>query len=404
MNFDIVIVGAGMVGATLAAALGRAGVSVALIEREAPKAPGRSEGLRVSAISPTSQQILTSVGVWPGIAAGRVSPYQRMMVWDALNHSELTFDAAELGLPVLGHIIENQLIQSELWGVLKSLPEVVIYCPDELQEISEREDHLQVSLGQGAQLRCQLLVGADGAHSKVREYVGIETAERDYQQRAIVCHVRTEREHAQCARQCFQPTGPVAFLPLADGRCSVVWSTSPELAEELLALSAEDFSERLGEAFEFRLGAVEVDSKRASFPLQLRWAKASIASRVAIIGDAAHVIHPLAGLGVNLGLKDAAALSEVVVKARARKQDPGAHHVLRRYERWRKGDNLVTAATLHGIKHLFSNAFPPLAWLRGMGLGAVSAIGPVRQAFARYAVGQTGDLPEMARTPSSFVQ
>ncbi|MFN2310011.1 MAG: UbiH/UbiF/VisC/COQ6 family ubiquinone biosynthesis hydroxylase, partial [Gammaproteobacteria bacterium] len=321
MDYDIAIIGGGCVGTTLACALAQDGVQVALVEaRAAPSAwPAGSVDLRVFAITRASERIFRAIGCWEAIEQGGISPFREMRVWDAAGAGEIHFDCAELGEPTLGYIIEQRVIQAALNARLASLPTLTRLCPAELAgfEPEPEADALRVTLVDGRVLRTRLLVGADGATSKVREQAGIEISVRDYQQTALVAVVTTEAPHQETAWQRFLPTGPLAFLPLRDGRSSIVWSTTPDQAVELCGLDDAAFCARLTEAFGRRIGAVTAVGERVSFPLRRLHARQYVAERLALVGDAAHVIHPLAGQGVNLGLLDAAALAEVIQAAQA---------------------------------------------------------------------------------------
>ncbi|HHM04620.1 MAG TPA: 2-octaprenyl-3-methyl-6-methoxy-1,4-benzoquinol hydroxylase [Gammaproteobacteria bacterium] len=398
-DFDVLIVGGGMVGATVACALGESGLRVAVVEARLPVEVGPDDeiGLRVSAISHASQHIFESLGAWPGMAARRISPYREMHVWDAGGGGEIHFDSADLGAPALGHIIENAVIQRALWDRLEAQGRVERLCPAALGGLHRDGDGWQVALDGGRSYRTRIVVGADGAQSRVRQGAGMDTRGWNYEQRALVCVVSTERDHQATAWQRFLSTGPLAFLPLRDGRCSIVWSTSPAEAARLEALDEAAFCAELGAAFEHRLGAVLGCGPRASFPLRLQHAINYVQPGLALVGDAAHTVHPLAGQGVNLGLLDAAALAEVLLDAQTAGRDVAALSVLRRYERWRKGHNLLMMYSMDGFKRLFGFQAAPLQWLRNTGLNLTDRAGPVKDCIMRFAVGDAGDLPSLAR-------
>lgn len=403
-NHDIAIVGGGCVGATLACALAQAGLNVAVIEAREPQRvwPAGSVDIRVFAITRASERIFRSVGCWDAIERGGISPFRDMRVWDAGGPGAIHFDSAELGEPTLGYIIEQRVIQAALNARMETLPTLTRRCPAELGDFAVEGDTMRVTLADGRILHTRLLVGADGAASRVRGMAGIAIGTRDYQQEAVVAVVRTEQPHQETAWQRFLPTGPLAFLPLRDGRSSIVWSTTPQEAAELCALDEALFCERLGVAFEHRLGRITGVEERARFPLRRLHAKHYIAERLALVGDAAHVIHPLAGQGVNLGLLDAATLSEVVLDTRAAGRDVGLHSNLRRYERWRHGDNRAMQLAMDGFKDLFGSPAPPLRLLRTAGLGLADRAGPLKQMLARHAMGLAGDLPRMAGNRDSW--
>lgn len=396
---DIVIIGGGMVGATLALALNDSGLRVALVEASEPVLdwPAGSVDTRVSAITAASQQMFVRLGIWPQMKALGVCPFSEMHVWDASGSGEIHFDCAEIGEPRLGHIIENRVIQRALFESLREHDGIEWFCPAGLAGLEECHDGVTVELTDGRQLTAKLAVGADGARSGTRAAAGISVRGWGYEQKALVATVETERDHHHTARQRFLPDGPLAFLPLCDGRSSIVWSTAMSRADELIAADEATFNDRLAEAFEYRLGRVTASGPRAVFPLRLQHATRYMRRRVVLVGDAAHTIHPLAGQGVNLGLLDAGALAEVLRDAAAAGRDPGAESVLRRYERWRKGDNLLMMGAMDGFKRLFGSTSTPLRLARNLGLNLVDAASPVKHRIIQYAMGLRGDLPRIAR-------
>jgi len=401
-NYDIVIVGGGMVGTALACALGGADFKVAVIEHEPPAPPADiGYDLRVSAITLASQALFEHLGAWTHMADRRVSPVRGMEVWESGGHGRIAFDAAEIGEPCLAWIIENRLIQRALLERLHQHTNIHWLCPAAVASFDLGRDGSTLVLTDGRALGARLVVGADGAESAVRRAAGIEIQTLGMDQKAIVATVRTEQPHAAIARQNFLPTGPLAFLPLDEPHtCSIVWSADTALADELLALDETAFTLRLRQAFGTALGAIQVCGPHAGFPLALRHARAYTGAGLALVGDAAHTVHPLAGQGVNLGMLDAAALAEVLCTARARKRDYGAEMVLRRYERWRKADNLSMIAITGGFRYLFGNEWPLLRGLRGAGLGLTDRATPLKNIIMRRAAGLAGDLPPLARRDS----
>ena len=354
--------------------------------------------LRVSAISKSSQQVLQNVGAWQGMQSRRACSYQHMHVWDATGDGSIHFDAADLGLDSIGHIIENKVIQFSLLEQCLTLPDVDWLCPQKIKEINFSETEQTVKLEDGSELVAKLLVGADGANSKVREAAAIEINKSAYEQKAVVAVVKSTLHHKDTAWQRFLPTGPLAFLPLGDGSCSIVWSAENRRADELLEMEEEDFISELQSAFDHTLGKVEKVSQRAAFPLIRRHANEYVKQGLALVGDAAHTIHPLAGQGVNLGLLDAAALAEVITHAREQGKNIASLTTLRKYERWRRADNSLMMYSMSGFKNLFSNEQAELSVVRNAGLNMVNSLGPVKNRLMRHALGLEGDLPEMAKS------
>ncbi|MEX0730516.1 MAG: UbiH/UbiF/VisC/COQ6 family ubiquinone biosynthesis hydroxylase [Aquisalimonadaceae bacterium] len=396
---DVVINGGGVVGLALAAALDGHGLKVAVVEaREPPAWNPEQTDLRVSSITGASRRLLMRLGVWDTLEHSRVSPFDAIHAWDA-GGGLVRFNAADIGEPWLGHIVENGLLQRTLYDHVRSrCRQVTLFCPGSIQAVDlTPAEFVRLRLDDGRRLRSRLLVGADGADSAIREQAGISVRRRAYGQQGVVAAVRMEQQHGGVARQRFLPGGPLALLPLDDGRCSIVWSVPDAEAESLLGLEDAAFREALGEASEHVLGPVlEVGARRA-FALQSLHADRYIAGRVALVGDAAHVIHPLAGQGVNLGLLDAAALAEVLIGAAARGRDLGSLPALRRYERWRRGDNLVMQQAMDGFNWLFSNSDPLRHTVRNIGFHLTDRLPSVKRRFMEYAVGVRGDLPGLAK-------
>ena len=386
---DVAIVGAGMVGAALALRLLQQGFDVALIESREPPAWNASDGLdlRVVALAPSSVEFLERIGVWPTIAAARISSFRHMRVWDASAPGSLHFDAADRGEASLGAIVENRLIQSVLWNASRSAS-IDLRVPMNVVAMEMADDRRTLSFDDGTSLAARFIVAADGPESALRTMAGIETTGRDYEQRAILAHVQTSRPHESTAWQRFLPNATLAFLPLADGRSSVVWSVPENDAARLLAMDDAAFGRELGAAFDFRLGEITAVTQRAAIPLRMRLARTYVAPRFALVGDAAHVVHPLAGQGVNLGLRDAIELADILVAAKDANRDFSADHVLRRYDRRRRSDDTLSAHGFDTIQRVFGTGSPVLATLRGAGLALVDRIGPLKKMLARHAAGR----------------
>jgi 2-polyprenylphenol 6-hydroxylase len=393
-ELDVIVVGAGVVGTATALALVREGYEVALIEARPPLAWKAEDEIdaRVVALAADSVALLDELGVWDNIVAARASAYRRMRVWDALAPGELGFDASERGEAALGWIVENRLLQHALWQALAEPADpgqaARLLCPAEVGAIESDEAGASLTLADGTRLRSRLLVAADGSNSPIRDQLGIATRDRDYAQRAIVAHVGTERAHESTAWQRFQPGGPLAFLPLADGRSSIVWSLPNDEAQRLLALDDAEFCAELGCAMDFRLGTITSTTPRMAFPLRMRLAERYVAGRCVLIGDAAHAVHPLAGQGLNLGLRDVRCLRDQLARTRSRNGDPGAAHVLRRYERERRSENTLAANGFSLIESSFRTDSTIVAGLRGAALGLANRISPLKRLLGDAAAGR----------------
>ncbi|WP_293643866.1 UbiH/UbiF/VisC/COQ6 family ubiquinone biosynthesis hydroxylase [Thiolapillus sp.] len=396
---DIIIAGGGMVGAALACALAEQDFSIALLERREPTEdwPQDSHDIRVSAISRASQNIFSHLKAWPGMVRRRVTPYEQMCVWES-SGAKIHFHAADIGEPDLGHIIENRIIQIALWERLHALDNIDIHCPASISGLDLNENAPRVVLNNGTQLSASLVVAADGARSSLRELAGISTGGWGYDQTAVVCTVRAEKGNQATCWQRFMTHGPLALLPMDDDLFSIVWSTTPEQAQELTEMPAGDFDEALTRASEERLGRLELQGERGAFPLRLQHAKQYIKPGLALVGDAAHVIHPLAGQGVNLGLLDMAELTDVLVRARGKGHPLGSLHTLRRYERARKGENIAMQGSMDVFKRVFSNDLPPLKIIRNLGMGVTERLLPVKNLLIRNAMGTLGEMPSLARS------
>lgn len=408
-DYDLIIVGAGMVGATLALALADTELNIALVDALPLQAKVAESSQtvsgydpRVSALSAASERIFTQLGVWPLIDSARRCAYQHMCVWDAEGTGEIRFDANALNESRLGHIVENTGIQQAL---LRRLEQTGVNMLGERRiETLVREDAgWRVKLVGGEALRAPLVVAADGARSKVRELAGFALREWDYLHHAIVTTVQVAEPHQNTAWQRFLPTGPLAFLPLPDQAgahyCSLVWSLLPEAADRVMALDDATFALEVGAAIEGRLGQVVAVDPRHRIELRQRHAKTYAMQGLVLVGDAAHTIHPLAGQGVNLGLLDAAELNDVLRAAIQRGEPLADLAVLQRYERRRMGANLGMMAAMEGFERLFHADALPLRWLRNAGMQWLDQQGKLKSVVIRRAMGLDGDLPSLAGDP-----
>lgn len=386
---DVIVVGGGMAGAAAALALARDGLDVTLIETRHPTpwVAADEVDLRVVALAPSSVACLDDLGVWAAVRAARAQPYRHMHVWDAENGAVLDIDAADGGHAEMGWIVENRLVQHQLWQALAAAG-VHCRCPATVAGLDMSAEHVAVRLEDGDVLDARVLVAADGAASPVRRMAGITTRGRDYDQRAVVAHVDTARAHRETAWQRFMPGGPLAFLPLDDGRCSVVWSLPDAGAARVLAMDDAAFCRALSVAGDMCLGPVTGSGPRAAFPLRLTLARDFHRGRVVLLGDAAHAVHPLAGQGINLGLRDVVGLREVLTTAHAAGGDIGAPHVLARYARRRRSADTVDALSLDALARIYAWQTPPLVALRGLGMRAVNRLSPLKRALAAHAAGR----------------
>lgn len=406
-EFDVVIAGAGMVGASLACLLAESSLRIALIDRnplvrgeEADNQERTSEKFdpRVSAISQASQQLFRQLGVWENMLTERVCNYTGMEVWDAEGTGSINFSAAEINQPELGSIVENSIIIAALHKKIAQLENVFPITPFSIESLEhiDRADGSIVKLnaGDGQVIRARLVIAADGANSKLRQLANFKCREWDYEQHALVTTVRTEKPHNNTARQRFMETGPLAFLPLraaiednAQHFCSIVWSMLPDQAERAMSLSEDEFNSELGVALESRLGAIEWSDKRFVFPLRQRHALDYVKGNIVLVGDAAHTIHPLAGQGVNLGLLDAKALAEELQRGIEAGRSVADPTVLLRYQRRRKGNNLSMMWLMEGFKRLFAQQDLGIRWLRNIGMNAADKMTPIKNQMIRKAMG-----------------
>jgi 2-polyprenylphenol 6-hydroxylase len=420
-TYDIVIVGGGIVGATLACALSRSCYKVALVEAQSLDqltsvfSNDKSErdidqfDPRVSALTVASQTFLANLGVWQRMQSKQVSPYQEMKVWDGEGTASIEFSAAELYQPALGHIVENSVtvasLYEQLHSQLQSDNNTTLLTGERIRQVNLNGDSPELILENDAHLRASLVVAADGANSLIRKLSGLPTKVWDYQHHAIVASVKTEKNNEETAWQRFMETGPLALLPLSvqpllNGKntshySSIVWSAVPERAKELMALSDEQFCAELSRCFEYRLGSVEEVSKRYSFPLKQRHAKQYVTSNIALVGDAAHTIHPLAGQGVNLGLQDVAVLADELIKASKKGLAPNDALMLKRYQRRRMGPNLAMMGLMEGFKRLFAQDSLSIRLLRNTGMRWLNGNKFLKNQVVSQAMGLDSKVPEV---------
>lgn len=386
-TFDLVIVGGGMVGLALAASLRKASLRIAVIESFPPQTSTEQITNRVSALNLASQNLLTELGVWSNLTAIRATAYNDMEVWEKDSFAKIEFSGKNLGLTHLGHIVENHLIQHTLWQNVLSQKnaEILTALP---QTIAVTDSNAIMTLNNGHMLSAKLIVGADGANSWVRKQADIPLVFRDYGHHALVCNVETEEPHQNTARQIFTGESILAFLPLHNANlCSIVWSQPPKQAEYLTQCTEEEFNKALTVAFDGKLGLCQVKSARHSIPLTARYARDFAKKRIALVGDAAHTIHPLAGLGVNLGFQDVISLAQEIEKNLSMNVDIGEYRYLRHYERWRKTEAVKMLVAMQGLKDLFNGSNPIKKLVRGIGLSATNQLTPLKEQLIKQALG-----------------
>ncbi|WP_347987168.1 FAD-dependent monooxygenase [Methylomonas sp. AM2-LC] len=396
-DFDVVIVGGGMVGAAVACCLGGSNLQVAVIEAQAPDvfSSEQPHDLRVSALSIASKNILDAVGAWQGVISRRSCPFRRMRVWE--NMGDTTFDSDEISQPELGYIVENRVTQLALLDRLTSFDNVKLLMPQTINKIEYSGNASKLVLGDGTILQAKLLVAADGGHSRVRQTVGLGVTSWDYNQHALVIYIETAYAQQDITWQRFVPSGPQAFLPLTGNYASLVWYNSPDEVRRLQALTFDQLKVELLNAFPKCLGEVSQILGVVSFPLKRQHAQHYVKQGIALVGDAAHMINPLAGQGVNIGLLDAAALAEVLIKASVEGKDIADVNILRSYEKQRRNENLKMMTVMDVFYRFFSNDILPVKLLRNLGLGFAQHITPVRNKVMKAAMGLEGKLPKLAR-------
>ena len=399
---DAIVCGGGMVGLTLGLALAQGGLRVVLVDSLPPaKTVAPEFDGRVSALAYANVRMLQVLGVWPHLAP-EAQPIREILVSDGAvgrpaSPFSLHFNAQDVGADSLGHIAENRHIRSALHAVIAAEKNLTLVAPADVQSLAVDGAHVQATLNDGSELRAALAIAADGRDSKLRKAQAIGVIGWSYPQTGIVATVHHDRPHNGVAYEHFLPSGPFAILPMTGDRSSLVWTEAKDKAPAMLALDTDAFDAEVAARFGAHLGKTEVVGARWSYPLNFHLARDYVKPRFALAGDCAHGIHPIAGQGLNLGLKDAAALAETVLDAARLGQDIGALDVLKRYERWRRFDSFTLAASTDALNRLFSNDITPLRQLRDLGLGMVDAIGPLRRLFMRHAGGDIGKLPRLLK-------
>lgn len=384
MNFDVIIVGGGLVGASLAAALKHSGLSLALVESQPAPVLNPAWDSRIYAISPGSREFIEQSGAWALLDANRIAPVEEMRVFGDTG-AELDFSAYQMGVPELACILESSELQHALWQVLQKQDNLTLFHPARCQALTLKDDNAELTLQDGRCLNAKLIIGADGRDSWIRQQAGITGTPIEYEQHGVVANFSCAIPHRGIAHQWFQSDGILALLPLPDNQVSMVWSVSPERAAQLKALPHEELCKQVALSAKNTLGELHLVTPPASFPLRLLTLQHITASRVALIGDAAHNMHPLAGQGVNTGFRDARQLVQILLE-RGAQTDCGAEQLLRSYERKRKEDIYAMQAMTYGLKNLFNNANPLLRTLRNSGLAATNQITPLKKLLMQHAL------------------
>ena len=394
---DILIVGGGPVGGSLACALASAGISSVVVDRVpaeellAPIFDGRA-----TAVAQGPKKMLEQIGVWQALGT-EVSPIRDIRVADGQSHFFLHYDHADVGEDALGYMVENRCLRHAVLTAATDSPAVTYLAPAEIDALEQKETVVIARLKGGNYITAPLIIGADGRNSFVRDHAGLSLTQWPYHQSGIVCTVAHEKPHHNIAHEHFYPAGPFAILPLTGNRSSVVWTESEADAAHFVDLPDDDFVWELTQRAGDFMGALEVVGPRWSYPLSLQYTETSTAPRLALAGDAAHGIHPIAGQGLNMGLRDVAALAEVLADYGRLGLDIGSAHVLREYDRWRRFDNTMMLASTDGLNRLFSNDIAPIKMARDLGLAAVNRAGPLKQFLMRQAMGLTGTLPRLLK-------
>ncbi len=399
-TYDILISGGGLVGASLACALSGRGLRIGLIEAVPYGEPGQpAYDDRALALAAGTQRVFSALDLWGGLE-GHATPIHRIHVSDRGRFGFARLDRTEEGVPALGYVALGRDLGAVLSARLARLSDVELICPAHVTgvEFSVTDARVQIESAAGAEsLSTQLLVAADGAQSMLRDLLDIPTTVWEYGQTALIANLTPERAHANVAYERFTDTGPLALLPMSENRCALVWTLRDDQVDAVMALDDAAFLVRLQERFGQRLGRLTRAGQRTVYPLRLVGARESVRPRLALIGNAAHTLHPIAGQGLNLGVRDVAALAEVLLAARREQRDLGDLAVLKRYAEWRRGDHRRVIAFTDGLTRLFTNPLPPIVWARDIGMLALDLCPPAKHLFAKLTMGRAGRLPRLAR-------
>ena len=400
IHADVLVVGGGLVGGPMACALAEAGLTVAAVEMGDPN-EALSAGFdgRASAVALSSRRLLEGVGIWDKVKS-EAAPILDIRVSEGESRLFLHYDHREVGDEPLGHMVENRFIRRGTLERIQEIPNIQLLAPMRITKLERGPGLVDATLADGRHIRAPLVVAADGRFSRLREDAGIRITQWSYRQWGIVCTVAHDRPHQNVAHERFLPSGPFAILPLPGNRSSIVWTERDDVAKATLKLNDQDFAEELAMRFGDFMGNTEVVGPRWSYPLSLQYAHTSVAHRLALVGDAAHAMHPIAGQGLNMGWRDVAALAEVLADSRRLGLDLGAPDVLERYERWRRFDNTLMLAMTDALNRLFSNDLAPIRLARDTGLAIVNRIPPLKKVFMQHAMGVVGELPKLMRGES----
>ncbi len=399
---DIIISGAGLTGCTLAALLAKQGISSTIIEssNSAFKSSSARKDPRILSLTPATKRILSSIDIWHQLPVGKIGGFEKIHIWDDDTKADIVFNCSDVCAPALGYIVGQAVLQEVLEKLINSIPIINTMTGVTIASYIEDDGMINCELSDGRVIKSRLLVGADGANSQIRNLAGIAVECIDYHQKAVACIVQTQIPHDKIARQRFLSTGPLAFLPMhEENQCGVVWSTQSELADALLVLDDREFCLALEEAFESRLGEVQRCEQRVGFKLHRNQALSYFNRLCVLVGDAAHTVHPLAGQGANLGITDAAVLSQLLQQAKLDDRMLVSRQVLRNYERWRKTENKKMTLILEGLKNFFEAENDLVSFIRGNGMMMINHSPFIKNRIMKYAMGLSGDVPSIINGP-----